>query len=453
MTESASRVLVIDDDAGLAQLLCRQLAARGYKTVACSEVAKVFADFDAFAPDAVILDLVMPGTSGLDLLESLRRHDASATIILLSGSLDVATTVRALRAGAEDVQAKPADLEHLAATIERGLTRTRLLRSNRVTVTRVSDPYGLLDESPVMMRTLRLVEHLAKASMPVLIVGEVGTGKRVVAEMLHQLSPRSALPFVGASCTELAAGELERVIFGSTTGAADAARPGLLALAAGGTLFLDEVATLSGAAQAVLHRLLDAISERPASTARLVVSTRRELADDVKSGALRADLYHRLAPIAVHVPPLRSRGADTIRTLASRVVRSLRAELEEGPVALSDAALKLLASLEWPGNVRQLRAVLEDAFVRALEATRIEVTHLGDALSHLGVGAEAAGDARDARDARDALSLRTVERLHIERVLNLTDGHRTEAARLLGITRSTLYRKMEEYGITPSGTS
>ncbi len=443
---SRGRLLVIDDDAALVSMVTAQLAHHGYDAQGCSDVNDVYAVFDRVAPEGVILDLVMPRISGLEVLAELRRRDASATVILFSGDIDVPTTVRALRAGAEDVQTKPLHIDHLVAAIDRGLARTRLMRTNRVSTALVSDPYGLLDDSPAMQRVQRMVDQLARSTQPVLVIGEAGTGKRAVAEMLHQLSPRATRPFVSVSCAGHTADELERALLSSLSNGIT--HHGVLEMAAGGTLLLDDVGELADSTQQLLLAVLGdhADSRWPVPVdVRVIAATSRDLAEDVRRGALRAALHQRLALLPLVVPPLRHRGTEAIRTLAARFVHAHRSMHGEGPLLISDEAVRVLSGLEWPGNVRQLQSVLEEAFARALDADAIEPMHLREVLERRGLGGSGS------MAAPDDMSLQAMERRHMAQVLAATSGNRSEAARVLGITRSTLYKKMNDYGLERTG--
>jgi len=408
------RVLVVDDDDLLARLLCAQLASRGFEVVRAASAEEGMAAIDRSPPDAVVLDHGLPGISGLEVLATLHDRGSPLAVIMLSGSIDVPSTVAALRNGAEDVLLKPANLEHLSLALERGIARVRLVRSHRLQGTQVADPYGVFDDSPQMQRLLRSAEGLSRSTLPLLIIGEAGTGKRVVADLLHHLSPVAGGPFVTVACTGRVGDELHDVL----VGAADGSAGGVLASAAGGTLFLDDIEVLGERTQSLL---LQVIQERPpeergqrgpaAPGVRLIVATRRDLSSDVRHGVMRMELYQRLAVVPLVVPSLRHRGAAA-----------------------------LLASQEWPGNVPQLRAVLDEAFAHALDAPEIAVEHVRPALTrHLG--------APPADEGTSDLSLRAAERRHIARVLAHAGGHRTRAAQLLGITRTTLYKKIEEYGL------
>lgn len=453
MPTAPGRLLIIDDEERFGQILGSQLESCGYSVSFMTDGADALLAYDSLAPDVVIVDLSMPRLDGLQVLTELRRHDPAASVILLSGKLDVRTTVRALRMGAEDVQTKPTDLDLLTAAIERGMQRARAMRSLRVTSTQVSDPYGFFDESPAMLRVLRTIEQLAKSALPVLIVGEAGTGKQVAAEMLHQLSPRAARPFVRVTCAGLREHGL-RDALADVMVEMRPQRPGRSAAPeaagghGGGTLFLDGVCHLSPASQALL---LSVLSGEFAGTAdgtpavRVVAATTRDLTEDVRARTMDGELYHRLSVLPISLPSLRSRGGAAIMHVATRLVQAERFALGRGPRRVTAEAVALLESLTWPGNVRQLRNVIEEAFLLALESEALEPVHLRDVLEQAGLGEDADAPSADRR------SLERVEQAHIARVLTMTRGQRTEAARILGITRPTLYKKMRQYGLEHVG--
>lgn len=425
------RLLLIDDEESFSRILALQLESRGHQVTVVNSGFEALLTYATVAPDVVIVDLSMPKMDGIQVVTEIRKIDPAASVILVSGDVDVRTTVRALRAGAEDVQTKPLDLELLSAAVDRGIKHSQMLRVHRAATTQTRDPYGFLDDSPTMRRVLRQVEHFAQIATPVLVVGEPGTGKHVIAEMLHQLSPRATRPFtriVGSGSVESA---LRETLRGRNE-------------IAGGTLFVDGLGLISDASQTLLLSILTG-DGTGIPAVRVIASTERDLADDVRAGRLRADVYQRLAALSLTIPSLKSRGEDVIRFVALRAMQAQRHSFGRGPLELSNAASVMLAALEWPGNVRQLRQVIEEAYILGLEAEAIEPIHLRQVLERIGL--RSADDAPHERD----LSLQQVERRHIARVLARTGGQRTEAARLLGITRTTLYKKMSDYGLERVG--
>ncbi len=443
-TASRGRVMLIDDDAATIKALRALLTARGYETAATTDVGEIDAMIEQFAPEAIVLDYAMPQTSGMTVLGDLRGHDPTLTVVMLSGEMDVPLTVRALRAGAEDVLLKPVHGDLLTAAVDRGLAHTRLLRAHRTRESDRHDPFGYFDESPAMSRVLRTVEQVAFGSQPVLLLGEPGTGKRALAQLLHQRSSRVGQPFAMYLCAPHDSLQVEHALLGSSrehapTDIDDVHDAGLLHTTNGGTLVLDEPQTLSAATQAAL--LHTAVTTARGVGVRLVVTTRRDLADDVRRGVLRADLYRQLSVMPIMLPPLRNRGEFAIRELAERFLRMERARMGNGPRAFAASGLQELYAATWPGNVRQLHAVVDEAFAMALDSARIDSTHVRAVLARRGL--------HDDAPAPDDHTIKTMERQHIARVLTLTGGQRAEAARLLGITRTTLYKKIDDYQLEP----
>lgn len=451
MLAGQGHLLLVDDDPVFAEQLAEVLGKRGYTTIQAHDGPEAIEQYRRHRPELVLLDLAMPGMDGLDALGELRRLDPAAMVILLSGYADVPTTVRAIRHGVEDVLTKPVDLEHLITTIERALAKGRVIRHHRLATAQTSDLFGLLDPPPVMQRMVRLIEALSGTPSAILVTGEPGLGKSTVVQMIHRLSPWASQPFVRVRTAGRSAADLERDLFGQP-GDDDGDRRGLVEQARGGTLFLDGV---SGAPLEIQPMLLALINGEPmlrrgrepiATRTRVIAATSRDLAAEVRAGRFRADLWQRLSLFPVVVPPLRARGEEALRTLATRFLHAHRSDIGRGPLRLSDDAAQLLWSREWPGNVRQLHRVLELAFPFALDQEVMEPSHLQHALAETGLADAVGGDARYTGE-----SLEAMERRHIARVLSMTGGHRTATARVLGITRTTLYKKMHEYGLGAVG--
>lgn len=438
-------MLVVDDEPVIVRVVGGQLVARGYEVSEATTTAAALERVTAGGVDAIVLDVVMPDGSGLELLEQLLQLDRSLTIVLLTGAIETAQTVRALRAGAEDVLTKPVDLDVLSAAIDRGLARTLLMRSKRLADIEVRDPYGLLDDSAAMRRVRRTVDALQRSTSPVLIIGERGTGKGAVAQLLHQGSPLAAKPFATVACGARSAAEVERALLSAVSLEAGAsAGSGILAKAGGGTLFLSDIEVLAPSTQSLLLALLDervrARHSWVPSHVRVIASTTRDLGEEVRAGRLRPEVHQHLGVVPLMLPALRDRGPDAIAALAKRIVHRQRVEIAEGPFGVTDAAMQLLVAADWPGNAHQLRLVLEDAFARAVDAEAIAPQHLRGAMERHGLGTPEPTGAED-------LTLEAVERAHIAMILRRTGGNRSEAARLLGITRTTLYKKIADYGL------
>ncbi len=442
-----THVLLIDDDASVGRMLAVRLEDISHRVTVLTDGEVALAKYAELAPDVVIVDLWMPKLNGMQILAELQARDPATSVILLSGNVDVRTTVRALRAGAEDVQTKPVDIDLLRTAIDRGSERSRLIRTNRAANTQLADPYGFFDDSSAMRKLLRMLEQHSQSTAPSLIVGEEGTGKRIIAEMLHQLSPRASRTFVRIARAERGVRELHQPFNGISLERSHLSDPALVAMTKGGTIFVDEVAELSHAEQHQLLALMSVGTGMQKSTAACIIAaTERDLGEEARAGRMLFDLYQRLAVLPLHVPSLRARGESAIRNLATRIVAAQRYALGRGPLHISESALTLLISLEWPGNVKQLRSFLEEVFFLALDSDEVTTTHLR-------VVIERSGMTPPTQDvAPEEQTLESVERRHIAHILLLTGGHRTDAARLLGITRTTLYKKMYEYGLGKIGS-
>ena len=443
----AGRVLLIDDDESVGRMLAARLEQSGHRVTFMTDGEAALAQYAELAPDVVVVDLWMPGMDGMQLLAELQQRDPATSVILLSGDIDVPTALRAVRAGAIDVQIKPVETELLRSAIERGIERSRFIRANRVASTQIADLYGVRDDSPPMRRLLRMVENLAGSPVPVLIVGEAGTGKQIIAEMLHQLSPRSSRSFIRIVRDKNQTPLQPYPLSGITVDPSELGEPALHTSAMGGTIFVEELAELSVVQQ---HQLLTLLVGMPGAkenvSVRIIAATERDLTEDVRTGRILGDLHQRLALLPLTVPSLRSRGPNAIRTLAMRIVEAQRQSFGRGPLRIADSAISLLLSLEWPGNARQLRCVLEEACVVALDSEELITAHLR------GIVERAEMTQSDDAMTADDQTLEFMERRHIAHVLLITSGHRTEAARMLGITRTTLYKKMYEYGLDKVGS-
>ncbi len=431
------RLLVVDDEPALLHFTRRQLESRGFTVSTAASGAEALQQLSLDRFDGVVLDHQLGDSDSLTVLEALGARDRGITVVILSGTIDVLDTVRAIRAGAEDVQIKPANLDHLVAALERGLARTALARSRAVLATQVLDPYGVLDESPAMHRVRQLVQASAGNDLPLLFRGEPGTGKRALAEMAHQLSPRAGEPLVcvtipeGSETTQLRALQAALAHFPTTGG-----RPQLR-----GTLLLADLPSIAPAVQSVLLGLVDPrVAEqqgrRPCDL-RVITTTSVTDIHPFGTGAGSASLWQRLSTIPIAVPALAERGPQAIMALATRQVQRLRLEAGDGPSRFAAPAAEWIGTLPWPGNVPQLRHVVDDAFLRGWSSPQIDVSHLEPVL--LAAGLHANSERQDAD-----WSLRTLERRHIRTVLAMTGDNRTRAAKLLGITRATLYNKLAE---------
>jgi two-component system response regulator HydG len=442
-------LLLIDDDADVLRSVGDYFERIGYEVHRAATGGDGVEAFERLRPDVVLLDLHLPDASGLDVLERLRA--SGAAVILMTGEADIETAVRAMQLGAENFLTKPVDMTHLAAATVRVAEKVRLSRQNALLRARDHQKEGLdtIGVSPAMRELARQVGLLATSeNSTVLLTGESGTGKGWVARIIHQLSPRAAGPFVEVNCGGLSATFLDSELFGHEKGAftdAKERRQGLFELADGGAIFLDEIGELGLELQPKLLKVLESKTFRRLGgttelqvNVRLMAATNRDLVADVKAGRFREDLYYRLSVLPVHLPPVRARSREDRLVLLTRILAELQAELVGRPSTCSTEALDRLLNAPWPGNVREMRNVLERAMILAQGSSAIGVEHLPADLRR-GAGG---GDRRHVQQ-----TLADLNRQHIERTLRAHGGNRTRAAQELGISRATLINKIKVYAL------
>jgi len=452
----ADSVLLIDADADLLRALGEYFDGIGYEVAAAATSEAGVEAFERMRPDVVILDLQVSDVGGLNVLEQLKTRGGS--VILLTEPGETESTVRAMQLGAEHFLTKPVDLNHLAAATARVCEKVRLTHQNALLRARDHEDAGLesLGVSPAIRELGRQVELLAASERSaVLLTGESGTGKGWLARVIHHLSPHASGPFVEVHCAGLTATFLESELFGHEKGAfADAKerRKGLFELADRGTIFLDEIADLAPDLQPKLLNVLETKTFRRAGgtrditvDARLVAATNRDLMAEVRAGRFREDLYGRLSVTALGLPAVRERSRDDRLALLTRIVSELAPQMPGCPSATSAEALDRLLSAAWPGNVREMRNVVERAMILARGVGQIGLEHLPGDLRKGGGGGGSGVGAGDRR--HQPLALAEVERAHIEKTLRFHDGNRTRAALELGISRATLINKIKVYGL------
>src|SRR6266542_6614583 len=434
---------MVDDDASVLRAIGEYFERLTYEVWRESTGEQAIETFQRVRPDVVLLDLHLPDASGLVVLERLRR--AGAAVILLTGQGDIETAVRAMQLGAEHFLTKPVDMNHLAAATARVVEKVRLSRQNQFLRARDHEGEGLasLGVSPAIRDLARQVELLAASERStVLLQGESGTGKGWVARVIHNLSPRSGGPFVEVNCAGLSATFLDSELFGHEKGAytdAKERKVGLFELADKGTIFLDEIGELTPELQPKLLKVLETKTFRRLGgtrevtvDVRLVAATNKNLQNEVETGQFREDLYYRLSVMPLQLPAVRDRSREDRLALLTRLGTDLRAELPAAQASFSRAVVERLLVYAWPGNVREMRNVLERAMILGRGLPTINVEHLpSEFRARPGVG-----------DRRHTpLSLEDLERQHIERTLKHHTGNRTRAAIELGISRATLINK------------
>ena len=444
-------VLIVDDERPVTDAFAAFFEKHGHHTVTRAYTgAEAIAAYEASRPDLVLLDLRLPDMTGFDVYAKIREH--APVVIMISGHGDIPLAVQALQSGAENFLTKPVDLAHLAMAAERAFEKVRLRHLNQYLTERRGgvDSSFALGESTVMRELAAQVELLAGSDRTtVLLLGESGSGKGRVAELIHAHSPRKSEPFVEVSCAAMTADALEIALFGQDVGSnGNGTQPhvGLFEVAEGGTLFLDEIGEVGLPMQARLLRVFEARAFRRvggtreiASNVRIIAATNRDLVTEVNEGRFREDLYYRLSVMPLYLPPLRARSREDLVELMGRIVDDLRPHLPAAPQTISEEALDRLLRHAWPGNIRELRNVLERAMIVGRGANQIGLRHLP---------AEVRDSSTPNTEQHIPLSLAEVERAHIERTLRAHNANRTHAARELGISRATLIKKIKEYGLT-----
>jgi DNA-binding NtrC family response regulator len=455
--ERPTRLLLVDDDEAACRLLSEVLEREAYRVVSALSTDEAISKLEQEGPfDAVLTDLRMPRRSGLDLLRFVRGRDPDALVLVLTAFGDAAAAGEAIRAGAFDFISKPYDISALRETLGRALGRRRLIpRSVSGDVSPGSDdPDGLalVGHSPAIIGVMKTLARVAASQATVLVLGETGTGKELVARTIHRYSERAARRFVTVNCSALAEGLLESELFGHVRGAFTGAansRPGLFREADKGTLFLDEIGDISPGLQARLLRALQEQEIVPVGTetpvkvdVRVIAATHRDLPGLVQQGRFREDLYYRLDVVTLKLPPLRERRQD-IPLLVDHFLRTLSERHGRGPVAIDPDAQRRLLGYDWPGNIRELQNVLERAVLLAEQGV------IGP--EHLATNVRSAPEALpDTPAPPPALRpLEEVEREHVIRVLTATGGNREESSRILGISRRTLTRMIQRWGLPP----
>ncbi|OFW07939.1 MAG: hypothetical protein A3H96_24160 [Acidobacteria bacterium RIFCSPLOWO2_02_FULL_67_36] len=444
-------LLLVDDDDAFRAVMGRELERLGFAVSAAGSGREAIQRVSE-EHDIVLLDLRLPDLDGMEVLKAIREKTPGADVIMLTGHGSIDTAIEAIRAGAFDYIAKPCPLGELEVRITRAVERQSLRRRASLLERGLTPPDvsgGFVGASDEFTRLLQMMERVAASNATVLVTGETGSGKEMVAKWIHAHGARRDRPFVVVECAALQESLLQSELFGHERGAftgADRAKPGLFEVAHGGTIFLDEIGEVSQATQVKLLRVLDTSTFRHVGgtqeirvDVRVVAATNRDLEAMVRQGLIREDLYYRLSTITLKVPALRERRAD-IALLAEYFTAQFNGRFgftkRIGPEALA-----ALARHNWPGNVRELLHVIEGAMV-VCDGPEIQPEHLPAS-----VRAAAAALSRDDGPAGQLQTLEQMERAHIERALRTTNGHRGNAAAILGISERNLYRKLHEYGL------
>ena len=452
-TGPPGRVLVVDDEVNARTALAELLTDEGFEVETAADAFKALGKVDTFAPDVVVTDLKMPGMDGIELVQRLRALNDPPVVVVMTAFGAVQSAVEAMRAGASEYLTKPINLDELLVSLARVLEHQALRREARQLRQRVRDrvaPANIIGDSPAMQRIFEVIDQAAPSRATILITGESGTGKELVANAIHDRSPRAAGPFVKLHCAALAESLLESELFGHERGAftgAVARRDGRFQQADGGTLFLDEIGEISPALQVKLLRFLQEHEfERVGGgqtvrvDVRIVAATNRDLADEVARGRFREDLFYRLNVVSLHMPSLRERKTD-IPTLAAFFLDRYARENGRAVTELSPETMALLCSHDWPGNVRELENAVERAVVMS-QGPVIEPRHL-PANVRPGVPTQ------PGLPAIPGSTLAQLERYAILETLRATGGSTSRAAEMLGVSVRTIQYRLHEYNAAP----
>ena len=462
MSPPASRLLVVDDDQTFRRSTAELLRDDGYRVDVAGDGAEAGRRLEDEAYDLVLMDLRMPGLDGTRVVEVLRRRGVRTPVLMVSGYGTIESAVESLHIGADDFLTKPVDPEELSRKVAQLLQRRpsgEALREARFA--------GMVGRSPRMQEVFGEIRRVAETDTTVLVTGETGTGKEMVARAVHEHSPRAGGPFVPVNCAALAEGVLESELFGHVRGAFTGAhtdKEGLFRAADGGTVLLDEIGDMGLRLQQRLLRVLQEREVVPVGESRpvpvdvrVIAATHRDLAEEIEAERFRKDLYYRLDVFRIDLPPLRERRED-IPLLVEEALRRLRQRSTRSvPEGCSPLATELLRSHRWPGNVRELFSVIESAAIQA-GGDRIEAHHLPDEVRRGAdrespapeagsSGSVPSSPARPSSGRYRAPDSDREEKAAIEDALRRADGVRAEAADLLGMSRTTLWRKMKAYDL------
>jgi len=445
MITPAYSVLVVDDEQSILKLLERELDADERTVHTAQNARQARSKLKKGQFDVVVLDIRLPDANGMDLFTEFKAHDPDMEVVLITGHGDIDSAVEAMRLGAYDYITKPFKLDRLEMVIDRAYQRVCLQRENRSfrhTQETASETQQLIGRSQAIAHIKFLLQKVAPTEVPVLITGESGAGKDVVATNIHAQSLRASQPLIIKNCAMLQRELVRSELFGHKRGAftgASEAKEGLVALAHKGTLFLDEIGDLPEDVQSSLLRVLESKTyrrvgenEERRADVRFLFATNRNLFKAVEDGKFNEALFHRINVFNIHIPPLKDRKED-IPLLAEHILGRLR-----GPharYAISEKSMQRLLRYNWPGNVRELRNVLERSMILSEDGVLTEQA-LPKELLDTDTNRESGGS---------ALTLDSMEREHIARILSLYEGNRQQAAEALGIGRKTLYHKMKKY--------
>jgi len=448
----SGKILIVDDEQAMCELLEADLQLRGFEITWHTSALSALQDVKKESYDAVLTDLNMPGTNGIELCKEIVTNRSDIPVVMMTAFGSLESAIDAIRAGAYDFVTKPIEMDLLSMTLTRAVRHRQLeekIKFLKEAVARTERFGDILGTSPAMQELFDQLQRIADSETSVLITGESGTGKELVARAIHRQSRRSEKPFVAVNCAALPDSLLESELFGHAAGAftdARGERKGLLFQAEGGTLLLDEVGELPLAVQPKLLRALEENQMRPVGSdseipfdVRILTATNRDLETAIEEGRFREDLYFRINVIQCDLPPLRARSTDTL-ILAKSFLEMFASRAGKKVTDISKGVAEKLLAYNWPGNVRELRNVIERA-VALTRYDRLSVEDLPEKIrdfqgSQVFIGGN---------DPTEMVALEEIERRYIQHVLDAVGSNKTMAARILGLDRKTLYRKLRQY--------
>jgi two-component system response regulator HydG len=460
MTVQRPSLLVVDDEQSILDVVGRFARRAGFEVIACSGGQQAIAHLQTAHADVAMVDLRMPDIGGLDVIRAIREMDPRCHAVLMTGYATVDTAVEAIKLGAMDYLSKPLDfarLEHLLTAIRDETERRRTILAIESDVAKKLEFCGMIGRGPRMQDLFSMIRRLAPHVRTALVTGETGTGKELVARALHQTGPRRDRRFVTVNCSAVVETLFESELFGHMRGAFTGAtdnKPGLFELADGGTLFLDEIGELPPTVQAKLLRVLELGEVQRIGSldgkrvnVHIIAATNRDLRAEVAAGRFRSDLYYRLNVVEIALPPLRDRRED-IPYLTAAFVQQSSERLQKHVAGLTPGAERVLAAAHWEGNVRELRNVIERACILA-DDQFISERQLSVTIAPAnGASSEAGSLAAERAGAGDKDLLVNVERDHIQRALVRAGGNKKAAAKMLGLSRRALYRRLERLDLS-----
>lgn len=446
-----SKILVVDDEVQIRTLLSRMLELEGYEVCQAGDCRTALKQLEFQSPDVVLCDVFLPDGNGVDLVSSVKKTAPNVEIILLTAHGNIPDGVQAIKNGAFDYITKGDDNNKIIPLVSRAVEKARMNVRLEKLEKKVGHTYSfdsVLGDSKALKDAVSLAQKVSGTDVPVLLTGETGTGKEVFAQAIHYNSKRAKQNFVAVNCSSFSKELLESEMFGHKAGSFTGAlkdKKGLFEEADNGTIFLDEIGEMAFELQAKLLRILETgeyikIGETKPTrvNVRVVAATNRNLPEEITAGRFREDLFYRLSVFQIHLPPLRERAGD-VRILAKAFVKDFSVRLARPVTEITPAFLEALEQQPWKGNIRELRNVIERSLI-VCESERLDVADLPLDIQNTHYE-------QSDETTPGSFELSAMERRHIARVLEYTKGNKTEAARLLKIGLTTLYRKIEEYGI------